>query len=181
MVDTVTPWWNTAWVEQRTDHGAAPTIRDATEADLARVSEITSEAIAHTTALWNLAPTTLDAWRAWLLERRGRGFPVLVADGGGAVPGFASYGGYRPWGGDLHGVERSLYVHPDARGHGVGRALLAAPIERPEAQGKHVTVAGIEAGDAAAVALHRRAGFEEAGTPREVGRKFGRWLDLLPP
>ena len=40
-------------------------------------------------------------------------------------------------------------------------------------------VAGIEAGNAASVMLHRRAGFEEAGLLREVGRKFGRWLDLL--
>jgi phosphinothricin acetyltransferase len=93
--------------------------------------------------------------------------------------GFASYGDYRPWDGYLHTVEHSIYIHPDAQGRGLGRALLAALIERAEAQGKHVMVAGIEAKNAASIALHRRAGFEEAGQLREVGRKFGRWLDLL--
>jgi L-amino acid N-acyltransferase YncA len=156
-----------------------PTIRDATEADLPRILEITNEAIANTTAVWSLVPATLETRRAWLLERRNRGFPVLVAEQGGAVVGFASYGDFRPWEGYLHTVEHSLYVDPDAQGRGVGRALLAALIERAEAQGKHAMIAGIEADNAASVALHRRAGFEEAGLLREVGRKFGRWLDLL--
>lgn len=155
------------------------TIRDATEADLPRILEITNEAIANTTAVWSTRPATLEARRMWLLERQGRGFPVLVADDDGTVLGFASYGDYRPWDGYLHTVEHSIYVHPGAQGRGLGRALLTALLERAEAQGKHVMVAGIEASNAASIALHRRAGFEEAGQLREVGRKFGRWLDLL--
>jgi phosphinothricin acetyltransferase len=155
------------------------TIRDATEADLPRILEITNEAIANTTAVWSLAPATLETRKTWLLDRRGRGFPVLVADRHGAVLGFASYGDFRPWDGYQHTVEHSLYVHPEAQGRGMGRALLAALVGRAEAQGKHAMVAGIEAGNAASIALHRRAGFEEAGLLRKVGRKFGRWLDLL--
>ena len=155
------------------------TIRDATEADLPSILAITNEAIANTTAVWSLLPATLETRRAWLLDRQGRDFPVLVADDAGSVLGFASYGDYRPWDGYLHTVEHSLYVHPDAQGRGEGQALLGRLIERAEAQGKRVMVAGIEAGNAASVALHRRAGFEEAGRLREVGRKFGRWLDLL--
>ncbi|QCO00454.1 N-acetyltransferase family protein (plasmid) [Azospirillum argentinense] len=155
------------------------TVRDATEADLPRILEITNEAIANTTAVWSLVPATLESRKAWMLDRQSRGFPILVADQDGAVLGFASYGDYRPWDGYLHTVEHSIYVHPDAQGRGVGRALLAALVERAEAQGKHAMVAGIEAGNTASIALHRRAGFEEAGQLRQVGRKFGRWLDLL--
>ena len=155
------------------------TIRDANEADLPRILEITNEAIANTTAVWSIKPATLEARRTWLQDRQGRGFPVLVADEDGAVLGFASYGDYRPWDGYLHTVEHSIYVHPNAQGRGLGRTLLAALLERAEAQGKRVMVAGIEASNAASIALHRRAGFEEAGVLRDVGRKFGRWLDLL--
>lgn len=155
------------------------TIRDATEADLPRILGITNEAIVNTTAVWSIKPATLDARRAWLMERQSRGFPVLVADREGVVLGFASYGDYRPWDGYLHTVEHSVYVHPDAQGQGLGRALLEALLERAELQGKHVMVAGIEASNAASIALHRRVGFEEAGQLRQVGRKFGRWLDLL--
>lgn len=155
------------------------TIRDATEADLPRILEITNQAIANTTAVWSVRPATLDARRTWLLDRQSHGFPVLVADEDGTVFGFASYGDYRPWDGYLHTVEHSIYVHPTAQGRGLGRALLAALIERAHAQGKHVMVAGIAASNAASIALHRRAGFEVAGQLREVGRKLGRWLDLL--
>jgi L-amino acid N-acyltransferase YncA len=154
-------------------------IRDATEADLPDILAITNEAIVNTTAVWTLAPATLQARLAWLKERQGRGFPVLVAELNGSVAGFASYGDYRPWDGYLHTVEHSVYVHPRAQGHGIGRALLQTLIERAEGQGKHVMIAGIEAGNAPSIALHRKAGFQEAGVLHEVGRKFGRWLDLL--
>jgi L-amino acid N-acyltransferase len=154
-------------------------IRDATEADLPDILAITNEAIVNTTAVWTLAPATLEARFGWLKERQGRGFPVLVAEVDGAVAGFASYGDYRPWDGYLHTVEHSVYVHPRAQGHGIGRALLQTLIERAEGQGKHVMIAGIEAGNAGSIALHRKAGFQQAGVLHEVGRKFGRWLDLL--
>ncbi len=155
------------------------TIRDATEADLPRILEITNEAIANTTAVWSIKPVTLAARRTWLEERQSRGFPVLVATHDKSVMGFASYGDYRPWDGYLHTVEHSVYVYPDAQGLGLGRALLEALLERAEVQGKHVMVAGIEASNTVSIALHRRVGFEEAGQLRQVGRKFGRWLDLL--
>lgn len=92
--------------------------------------------------------------------------------------GFASYGDFRPFAGFAATVEHSVYVDPAAQGQGLGRALLAALIDRARAAGLHVMVAGIEAGNTASIALHAKAGFEEAGLLREVGRKFGRWLDL---
>jgi phosphinothricin acetyltransferase len=156
-----------------------PEIRDATEADLPAILAITNEAIANTTAVWSIALATLATRRAWFEERRGRGFPVLVATEGDGVIGFASFGDFRPWDGYLHTVEHSIYVAPAAHGRGAGRALLTALIDRAEALGKHVMVGGIEAGNAASLALHRRAGFEETGRLREVGRKFDRWLDLV--
>jgi phosphinothricin acetyltransferase len=154
-------------------------IRDATEADLPDILEITNEAIANTVAVWTLAPTTLAARRDWFNDRRARNFPVLVAQAGGSVIGFASFGDFRPWEGYLHSVEHSLYVRPEAQGRGAGKALLAALIHRATVMGKHVMIGGIEAGNAVSIGLHRRSGFEEAGTLREVGRKFDRWLDLL--
>lgn len=44
--------------------------------------------------------------------------------------------------------------------------------------GKHVMVAGIEASNEGSIRLHKKLGFQEIGTLREVGSKFGRWLDL---
>ncbi|HWT99382.1 MAG TPA: GNAT family N-acetyltransferase [Terriglobales bacterium] len=154
-------------------------IRDATEADLAAILEITNEAIAHTTAIWSLTPATLQSRRAWFEDRRTRGFPVLVAAAGDAVLGFGSFGDFRPWEGYLHTVEHSVYVRPEAQGRGIGKLLLAELVARAAALGKHAMVAGIEGENAVSLALHRRAGFEESGRLRQVGRKFDRWLDLV--
>lgn len=157
----------------------APLIRDAVEADLPTILSIFNEAIRNSTAVWHVQEATLDARRAWMAERQGRGLPVLVAELDGAVRGFASYGDFRPFAGYALTVEHSVYVDPAAQGRGLGRALLAALVARAGAAGLHVMVAGIEAGNTASIALHRKAGFEEAGTLRQVGRKFDRWLDLL--
>lgn len=156
----------------------APEIRDAGEADLPGILAIFNQAIRESLAVWHTEETTLEARRDWLAQRQGRGLPVLVAVRGAEVLGFASYGDFRPFAGFAATVEHSVYVDPAAQGQGLGRALLAALIDRARAAGLHVMVAGIEAGNTASIALHRKAGFEEAGLLREVGRKFGRWLDL---
>ena len=154
-------------------------IRDAADPDLPDILAITNEAIVNTTALWVMAPFTLDARVAWMHERQTRGFPVLVALSSGQVAGFASYGDFRPLDGYARTVEHSLYVKPDAQGQGIGRALLTALVAHAAERDIHVMVAGIEAGNAASIALHKWAGFQEAGVLREVGQKFGRWLDLI--
>jgi phosphinothricin acetyltransferase len=144
-----------------------------------RILAIYNDAVANTTAIWN--ETLVDAGNrtAWLAERQEAGFPVLVAeDETGAVLGYASYGHWRAWDGYRHTVEHSVYVDRDARGRGAGSALMAALIDRARAQGKHVMVAGIEAGNDISISLHRKFGFEDAGRVRQVGAKFGTWLDL---
>jgi hypothetical protein len=55
---------------------------------------------------------------------------------------------------------------------------MTALIARAGQNGIHVMIAGIEAGNAASIALHEKLGFRNGGTFREVGTKFGRWLDL---
>lgn len=156
------------------------TIRDAIEADLPRILDITNEAIANTTAVWSLTPATLDTRRAWLAERRAKNFPVLVAiHDDGALLGFASFGDFRPWEGYLYTVEHSVYVDTSARRRGIGAALVAALIPRAQQLGKHVMIAGIEAGNTRSIELHAKLGFVETGRLLQVGRKFDRWLDLV--
>ncbi len=94
------------------------------------------------------------------------------------VAGYASFGDWRPFEGFRHTVEHSVYVRADRRGAGVGKALMGELIVRARGLGKHVMVAGIEAGNAGSIALHKQLGFEEVGLMRQVGTKFGAWLDL---
>ncbi len=155
------------------------TVRPATEQDLPAILEIANDAIRNGTALWTLTPDDLASRRGWMRERIANGYPVLVAELSGRVAGYASYGRFRPHEGFLHTVEHSLYVHPEARGRRLGTALLAALLVDAEASGRHVMIGGIEAGNVASIALHERHGFARGALLHQVGRKFGRWLDLL--
>lgn len=154
-------------------------IRDVTDADLAGIREIYNDAVLNTTAIWNEKTVDLANRRAWLAERNAQGYPVLVAvDEQDQVLGYASFGDWRTWDGYRHTVEHSVYVKNDHIGAGIGKALMRALIDRARALGKHVMVAGIESENRASIHMHQQLGFVHVGQLREVGTKFGRWLDL---
>ena len=154
-------------------------ITDASEADLPGILAIYNDAVESTTAIWNESLVDLANRRAWLAERTAAGFPVLVArDAAGKVLGYASYGTWRTIEGFRHTVEHSVYVRTDQRGLGLGPALMQALIERARKAKLHVMVAAIESENTASIRLHQRLGFFTTGQMPQVGRKFGRWLDL---
>ncbi len=153
-------------------------IRDATAADLPEILAIYNDAVLTTTAIWNESVVDLENRMAWFSERQRLRYPVLVAEEADKVIGYASFGDFRPWEGYRYTVEHSIYVGPDRRGNGVGRALLAPLIERARLLGKHVIMAGIESSNQPSLRLHERFGFVRVGQLKEVGAKFGRWLDL---
>lgn len=152
-------------------------IRDAAAQDSEGIMRIYNDAVAHTTAIWSDIQVEATNRAAWLKDRQAAGCPVIVAVEGGEVIGYASFGDWRAWDGYRHTVEHSVYVSSERRGGGIGKALMTELIERARGLGKHVIVAGIEASNDASIALHERLGFERAGTLREVGTKFGRWLN----
>lgn len=154
-------------------------IRDANLNDAEGIVAIYNDAVLNTTAIWNEVAVDAANRIAWLTERQRVGYPVLVAVAeDGTVLGYASFGDWRAFDGYRHTVEHSVYVSKSHQGAGIGKALMIALIERARAAGKHVMVAGIEAGNAASIQLHYRLGFEQVGLLKEVGTKFGRWLDL---
>ena len=153
-------------------------IRDALPADAAAILPIYNHAVLHTTAIWNERASDLAGREAWLAARQGAGFPVLVAEIGGAVAGYGSFGDFRAFDGYRHTVEHSVYVDPAHHRKGIGRAILAALIDRARSMGKHAMIGGVEAGNAASIALHESLGFRVVGVLPQTGAKFGRWQDL---
>ncbi|MGV8936080.1 MAG: GNAT family N-acetyltransferase [Allorhizobium sp.] len=153
-------------------------IRDAVEADLPAIRDIYNHAVAHTTAIWNEVLVDLDNRSAWMKARRAKNFPVLVAEIDGKVAGYASYGDWRAFDGYRHTVEHSVYVGENFRGAGAGLTLMQALVERAKLGRVHVMIAAIEAENAASIWLHEKLGFRLVGIHKQVGQKFGRWLDL---
>jgi phosphinothricin acetyltransferase len=153
---------------------------DCTEArHSAPILEILNDAIVTSTALYDYRPRPPQAMQAWFATKRQLGAPVIgVEDEAGALLGFASWGTFRAFPAYKYTVEHSIYIHKDRRGQGLGRVLLERLIELAQADQLHVMVGGIDAANRASIELHRRLGFEHAGTIRQAGFKFGRWLDL---
>jgi phosphinothricin acetyltransferase len=154
-------------------------IRPAEDRDLAAITAIYNDAVANTTAIWNDDRVEIDNRRAWVAARRALSYPVLVADDGGAVLGYGTFGDFRAFDGYRHTVEDSVYVAGDARGRGVATALLGELIVAARGLGKHVMLAAITADNAVSIRLHEKHGFAIVGRLPEVGTKFGRWQDLV--
>jgi phosphinothricin acetyltransferase len=154
-------------------------VRLATLDDAEAIRAIYNPEVLESTVTFDLVPRSLEEQRAWMTARSGA-HAVLVAerDGEGVV-GFASLSPYRDRPAYSTTVEDSVYVRRDAQGTGVGKALLGELVELATAHGFHAMMARIVGDHEASIALHRGHGFELVGTEREVGRKMGRWLDVV--
>ena len=154
------------------------TIRSAAADDLADILRVYNQAIEKTTAVFEYRPHTLEMRREWFKAKQAASLPVLVAVESGAVLGFASYGPFRAWPAYKYSVEFSVYVDESARGRGIGSDLVRAILATARERDLHVVMAGITADNAVSLRLHEKLGFVEVAHIREVGYKFGRWLDL---
>ena len=149
------------------------------EAHAGTILAILNDAIVTSTALYDYKPRTPEQMAGWFATKRANGFPVIGAvDDDGRLMGFASYGSFRAFPAYKYTVEHSVYVDAADRGKGLGRTLLEAIVAEAQAREVHVLVGAIDAQNAGSIALHERLGFEHAGTVRQAGFKFGRWLDV---
>lgn len=157
----------------------SPRIRPLAEADLVAVTAIYNEAGVGTTASYDLEPVDVENRREWWQAKQRRSHPVLVAELDGIVVGYAAYGTFRHLAGYDHTVEHSVYVADGHRASGVGRMLMSAVIDHARGHAVHVMVGVLDADNVDSLAFHQRLGFTEVGRLREVGHKFGRWLDVV--
>ena len=154
------------------------TIRLATEADLPAVNAIYNHYVLTSTCTYQLEPET-EADRLTWFQSHGERHPATVAEIAGDVVGWASLSPHKSRAGYARTVEASVYVRHDVHRRGIGRRLLLDLIERARAIGHHVVIGGACTSQPASIALQESVGFVSVGTFREVGYKFGRWLDVL--
>jgi phosphinothricin acetyltransferase len=143
------------------------------------ILEILNDAIVSSTALYDYRPRDPSSMISWFAAKHAGRFPVWGAlDDTGALAGFASYGSFRARPAYKYSVEHSVYVAREQRGRGVGMALMQRLIQSATEQQLHAVIGGIDAANAVSIAFHQKLGFVHAGTIKEAGFKFGRWLDL---
>lgn len=154
-------------------------VRAVSPADAAAIQAIYAHHVRHGTASFEVEPPTLAFWEAKITQLTDRKWPFVVADDGTAVQGYAYATPFRDRPAYAHTCENSVYVSDGSHGRGIGAALMAALGDAAIAAGFREMIAVIGGGEPASVALHAKCGFEHAGRMRNVGFKFGRYLDTV--
>ena len=164
----------------RSPHPMGLELRDAVETDLPAITALYAREVEGGTATFETTPPSAEEMAQRFAAVRGHALPWLFAEIDGRFAGYAYASPFRPRPAYRYGVEISVYIEDHARRRGVGRALLEALIACTRDRGLRHLIGAISDSDtsAASVALHRTLGFRDAGVYRQVGWKFGRWLDV---
>ena len=153
-------------------------IRDATADDALAIVTIYNHYVLTTTISFEDQAVTQAEMQQRIADVQRGGLPWLVAEENGAVVGYAYATKWRVRHAYRFSVESSVYLAPDSAGKGWGTALYQQLLARLSANGYHLVIGGIAQPNAASVALHEKMGFEKVALFREVGFKFGRWIDV---
>jgi len=153
-------------------------VRLARADDAEATRSIYNAEVTGSTVTFDLVPRSFEDQLAWI-ELHAGAHPAIVASIAGEVVGFGSLSPYRSRPAYATSVEDSIYVRADRRGQGCGRALLEELVTLATAHGFHAVMGRIVGGHEASIALHRACGFGLVGVEREIGRKLGRWLDVV--
>jgi len=144
-----------------------------------QILAIFNDAILASTVLYDYKPRTMEMMGAWFDAKEKGKYPVIGAvTPSGELMGFGSYGVFRAWPAYKYSVEHSLYVAAKFRGQGLGKRLLQELIAVAQTQDYHTLIGVIDSSNEVSIGLHRKMGFSPAGTLRQAGFKFGRWLDV---
>jgi phosphinothricin acetyltransferase len=155
-------------------------LRPAEPADLPAIHAIYTPEVLEGTATFELEPPDEAELGTRLAKIRALGLPWLVAELEGRVAGYAYAAPHRDRPAYRFTMEDSVYIARDARGRGAGRALLAAVLEESRRAGIRQMVAVIgDSANTGSIALHAACGFAYTGVLRDVGYKFGRWIDTV--
>jgi L-amino acid N-acyltransferase len=144
---------------------------------LVAITDIYNQAVLTTTATFDSEPISLDEQRIWFAEHNDK-FPIFIAEKSGKVIGWTSLSKWSERCAYSDTAEISIYIKDGYRGKGIGTKLMLKVLAEGKKAGIHTVLARISEGSEASIRLHKSAGFEYVGVMREVGKKFGKLLDV---
>ena len=157
--------------------------------DATALMNILNPEVVEASVSFDLVPKSLDEQREWILAHQATHLCLVALNTdddlgelgarGERILGFASFSPFRERPAYATTVENSVYVHRAARGQGVGELLLNDLIVAAKGSGFHSLIARIVGENSSSIRLHEKCAFTLVGTEIEVGRKHGRWLDVV--
>ena len=155
-----------------------PTVRPATVADAEAVASIYNHYVTNTIVTFEEEPVPVPDMARRMEQVAAASLAWLVAELDRRVIGYAYAGRWHTRAAYRFSTEVTVYLDPEHVGKGVGSQLYAALFPQLRARGIHAVLGGIALPNAASVALHERCGLEKVAHLREVGFKFGHWIDV---
>ena len=153
-------------------------IRPVDLADAAQLAEIYNHYILTSHCTFEITPVEPGEVQSRISELLARGFPFLVAEIEDEIAGYAYGRQFRPRPAYRHSAEISVYIRNGREAGGVGTALYTRLFEAISKLDFHAVIAGIALPNDASIRLHEKFGFEKVAHFREVGFKFGKWIDV---
>ncbi len=108
----------------------------------------------------------------------GRNHPWIVYVERGHVLGYAYAAKWKTRSAYRHTLESTVYLHHEAIGKGIGTKLYKALLQILKKQGCHAVLGCIAIPNKGSVSLHEKFGFRKVAHFKQVGLKFGRWIDV---
>ena len=154
-------------------------IRPAGAWDATAIAGIWNPVIRASLITFNAVEKDPDDLVRFLTNRADAGHGTFVAEEGGEVVGFATYGQFRGGVGYARSMEHTIMLAEGARGRGLGTALLDAVEAHARDRGAHSMIAGVSGANDMGIGFHAARGYGEVARVPEVGWKQGHWLDLV--
>jgi len=152
-------------------------IRNVRASDAARIAAIYNHYVRETVVTFEESPVT-EAEMARRIAETAASYPWLVWEDGGEVLAYANASSWKRRSAYRFAAESTIYAAPEALGRGIGSKLYPALLERMRAKGLHCAIGGIALPNPASIALHEKLSFVPIGHFRQVGFKFGQWVDV---
>ncbi len=152
-------------------------IRPAVPADAPRIAEIYNRHVRETVVTFEEQPVADDEMARRISETAAE-YPWLVSEIDGSVAGYAYASTWKRRSAYRFAAESTIYLAQEFCGRGLGSELYGALIAEMRSRGLHCAIGGISLPNQASIALHEKLGFKHIGQLREIGWKFGKWVDV---
>lgn len=146
--------------------------------DAEATARIYNHYIRHTIITFEEDEIPATEMRRRIEETQSLELPWLVAEMDGQVVGYAYASKWKGRCAYRYSVEITVYLSDESKGRGIGTALYDHLFKALKSLGYHVAIGGISLPNDASIALHEKMGMVKIGEFREVGYKFGRWIDV---
>jgi len=152
-------------------------IRDVHIDDAKQLVDIYNYYVLHSIVTFDDVPLQSKAFED-KISTINAGFPFIIFEEDDEILGYAYAGKWRQKPAYKNTVESTVYVKNGVHGKRIGTQLYAKLLELIKQQNYHTVIGGLTLPNDASVKLHERFGFHEVAHFKEVGLKFGKWLDV---